>query len=179
MLNGKDRFIIYDKILNNILYELEGYSFSLSQNSLLLIKNKKSLNKDKILVCACKKYSSYQKNEILLLTITETGDKQSSYDEFYETGNFEPYWFSQILLINNSYDKKVSKVYYTNYVFVGGFNKEKGIGVIKLHKIHFEKQTYNISVNLIQDIILDKEKNFEGFNGAITSIVQTNDTGNF
>ena len=53
--------------------------------------------------------------------------------------------------------------------------------MIKLCKICYEKyeKPYNISINFIQDIILNKEKSFEGFNGAITSIVQTNDTGNF
>ena len=178
MFNGKDRLIIYDTILNNILYELEGYSFSLSQNSLLLIKNNKSLNKDKIFICACKKYSSYQKNGILLVIITGNEDKKSFYDEFYETGNFEPYCFSQIILVNKSYDKNASKIYYTNYFFVGGFDKEMGIGMIKLYKIHLEKPTYNTTMTFIQDLIIDKEKNFGGFNGAITSIIQTNDTGN-
>ena len=179
MLNGKDRLIIFDKISNDILYVLEGYSFSLSPNSLFLIKNNKSLNEDKALICACKKYTSYQKNGILLVFMTETEDKQNFFDKFYETGYFEPYCFSQILLVNKSYEKNVSKIYDTHYFFVGGFDQEKGIGVIKLYKINFEKQIYYTNIIFIQDIILDKEKNFEGFNGAITSIVQAKDTGNF
>ena len=179
MPNEKDRLIIYDNISNDILYELEGHSFSLSKNSLLLIKNNKSLNKDKILICACKKYSSYQKNGILLVNITGNEDKQKIFDEFYETDNFEPYCFSQILLVNKSNEKKLNKFYDTNYFFVGGFDQEKGVGAIKLYKIIFEDQSHNTNINYIQDIILEKENNFEGFNGAITSIIQTNDTGNF
>ena len=180
MPNGKDRLIIYNIISNEIVYELEGYSFSLSQNSLLLIKIENSLNKDKILICACKKYSSYQKNGILLVN-TIIDDNQDIFDGFYETYNFEPYCLSQILLVNKSYEnnKKSSKIYDTNYFFVGGFDQEKGIGAIKLYKINFEYQVYNTTISFIQDIIFDEDKNFEGFDGPITSIIQTNDTGNF
>ena len=180
MPNGKDRLIIYNIISNDIVYELEGYSFSLSQNSLLLIKIENSLNKDKILICACKKYSSYQKNGILLVN-TIIDDNQDIFDGFYETYNFEPYCLSQILLVNKSYEnnKKSSKIYDTNYFFVGGFDQEKGIGAIKLYKINFEYQVYNTTISFIQDIIFDEDKNFEGFDGPITSIIQTNDTGNF
>ena len=180
MPNGKDRLIIYNIISNDIVYELEGYSFSLSQNSLLLIKIENSLNKDKILICACKKYSSYQKNGILLVN-TIIDDNQDIFDGFYETYNFEPYCLSQILLVNKSYEnnKKSRKIYDTNYFFVGGFDQEKGIGAIKLYKINFEYQVYNTTISFIQDIIFDEDKNFEGFDGPITSIIQTNDTGNF
>ena len=178
MVNGKDRLIIYDNISNDIVYEIEGFSFSLAQNSLLIIKNKKLLNKDKLLICACKKYSSYQQNGILLGNII-IEDKQDIYYEFYETGDFEPYCFSQILLLDKSYENNFGKLYDTNYFFVGGFDQEKGIGAIKLYKINFEKSTYNTTITFIQDILIDKEKNFKGFNGAITSIVQSNDTGNF
>ena len=180
MPNGKDRLIIYNIISNEIVYELEGYSFSLSQNSLLLIKIENSLNKDKILICACKKYSSYQKNGILLVN-TIIDDNQDIFDGFYETYNFEPYCLSQILLVNKSYEnnKKSRKIYDTNYFFVGGFDQEKGIGAIKLYKINFEYQVYNTTISFIQDIIFDEDKNFEGFDGPITSIIQTNDTGNF
>ena len=127
--NGKDKLIIYDKISNDILFELEGYSFSLSKNSLLLIKNNKSLSKEKAVICACKKYSSYQKNGILLINI-RIEDKQDFYDKFYETSNFEPYCFSQILLVNKTYKNSLSNIYDTNYFFVGGFDLEKRIGTI-------------------------------------------------
>ena len=175
MPNGKDRLIIYNFISGEIDYEIEGYSFSLSQNSLLLIKIKDSLSEDKILICACKKYSSYQKNGILLVN-TRIKDNQDIFDAFYETYYFEPYCFSQILLINNSTEnkKKSGEIYDTNYFFVGGFDQERGIGAIKLYKINFEYQAYNTTIRYIQDI------NFERFfNGAITSIVQARNTGNF
>ena len=107
--NGKDSLIIYDNISNKIVYEIKGYSFSLSKNCLLLIKNNKSLNSDKILICACKKYSSNQRNGILLINITGIEDNPDIFNGFYETGNFEPYCFSQILLINNSYKKNQMK----------------------------------------------------------------------
>ena len=180
MPNGKNSLIIYDKILNKIVYELKDYSFSLSQNSLLLIKNNKSLNEDIILVCACKKYSRNQKNGILLVNINFE-DKENGVNKFYGTDNFEPYCFSQIFLVKQSYrNKKNSNIIYdTNYLFVGGFNQEKGIGEIYLYKINFENPANDITIDNIQNIILDDENNFEGFNGAITSIIQTEDTGNF
>ena len=177
MPNGKDRLIIYDFTSNKIVYELEGYSFSLSKNSLILIKINYSIKNDKILICACKKYSSYQKNGILLVN-TKIEDNQDIFDAFYETNNFEPYCFSQILLVNNNHGnrKKKSQIYDTNYFFIGGFDQEKRIGSIRLYKINFEYQAYNTTINYIQDIYFD----FEGFfNGAITSIVQTKETGNF
>ena len=64
-------------------------------------------------------------------------------------------------------------------IFLQVFDLEKGNGAIKLYKINFKNQTYNITIDLIQDIILEKEKNFENFNGAITSIIQANNTGDF
>ena len=179
MPNGKDRLIIYDKISNDILYELEGYSFSLSPNSLLLIKNNKNLNKDKFLICACKQYSSYQKNGILLINATGIENKQDIFNGFCETGNFEPYCLSQILLVNKSNEKNSGKIYDTNYFFVGGFDQERGTGAIKLYKINFENEAYKTTINFIQDIFLDEDKNIQSFNGAITSIIQDNDTGNF
>ena len=48
--NGKDRLIIYDKISNNILYELEGLFFfiiSKIQTKILWIVKNKNKNKDK------------------------------------------------------------------------------------------------------------------------------------
>lgn len=179
MPNGKDRLIIYDIISNKIVYELEGYSFSLSQNSLLSIKISNSFDKEKILICACKKYSTYQKNGILLVN-TKIEDNQDIFDGFYETYNFEPYCFSKILLVNKSYEnKKSGRIYDTNYFFVGGFDQEKGIGAIKLYKINYEHPVYNTTISFIQDINLDSDNNFKGFNGSVTSIVQTHDTGNF
>ena len=178
MPNGKDHLIFYDKISNKIIFVLEGYSFSLSKNSLILINNKKPSNNDKILICACKKYLRNQRNGILLVNISI---EEKFNDEFYDTGNFEPFCFSQICIVNKSYEDKKNtyKIYDTNYLFVGGFNQEKGIGEIYLYKINYESPANNITINAIQEIILDKDNNFEGFNGAITSIIQTDDTGNF
>ena len=178
MPNGKDRIIFYNVKYNEIIYELEGYSFCMSKNSLLLMNNYKTFN-DKILICACKKYTSYQKNGILLIYIN---DDFSDFDEnFYETGYFEPSCLSNISLVNNFYiNKKLDKIIDTDYFFIGGFDPIKGEGVIKLYKIIVNYDPSKIKIEFCQDIIFeDEEKKFYGFNGAITSMVQSKATGQF
>ena len=135
---------------------------------------------NKIFICACKKYLRNQQNGILLVNIS-IEDKAKFIDEFHETGNLEPFCFSQILIVNESNEdkKNSSKKIDINYLFVGGFNQEKGIGEIYLYKINYESPTNNITINVIQEIILDKNNSFERFNGEITSIIETDDTGNF
>ena len=177
MTNGKDRIIFYDFKSNDIIYELEGYSFCLSKNSLLLMNNSKTFD-DKILICACKKYSSYQKNGILLIYITY-GSKD--FDESFYDADFEPFCLSHISLINESNEnKQLDKIKDTNYFFVGGFDPVKGKGVIKLYKIILNYDSSKIKIEFCIDVIFgDEDKKFYGFNGAITSIVQSHDTGKF
>ena len=175
--NGKNRLIIYEIKTNEINYELEGYSFSLSQNSLYLIENN-NVNKDKILICACKKYdynqNYFNNNGILLLNINYIYD-----DIFYNTENFEAYCFCQIKLVCNEDEHK--KEYKTNYFLVGGFDKIKMLGAIKLYKIKYEDKGKDTRIEFIQDLIFENNKNkdFYGFNGAVTCIIQTKDKGNF
>ena len=181
MPNGKDRLVFYNIYSNAIEYELEGYSFSLCPNSLLLMDNYKSSNNGKTLICACKKYTGYQNNGILLINFNFYFN-QDVFDLFYNTYNFEPYCFSPISLVHNYKDKKniTKKVYDTCYFLVGGFDEEKNQGVIKLYKILFEHKIYNTKIQFIQDIILEnEEKKFYGFKGAVTCINQSMDKGCF
>ena len=180
--NGKNRLIIYEMNKNEIKYELEGYSFSLSQNSLLLIENNNNVNNNKILICACKKYdyhkNYFNKNGLLLLNINYNYHQYIN-DIFYDTGDYEPFCFCPIKLVYNNGVHK--KEYKTNYFFVGGFDKAKRLGIIKLYKIIFEYKKEDTRIEFIQDLILGNNKNedYYRFNGAVTCIVQTKEKGNF
>ena len=160
--NGADKLIIYNLESEEIIYEIGGKSFSICMNSLLFTK-------EKLLVCACKKYLSYQRNEILLINIKDEDIENS--DEFnLDTNDFSPNCFCNINYIynNNSYQ--------TNYIFVGGYNTNKREGEIQLYKIKYNNDKYILE--FMQSLIFDNESNnFSGFNGAITCITQSEITG--
>ena len=64
-------------------------------------------------------------------------------------------------------------------MFIGGFDLDKGEGVIKLYKIKFEYNS-NAKIEYIQDIIMQNEiNNFYGFKGAVIYIFQSKNDGNF
>ena len=172
---GRNRIVIYDLSINGIFYDLEGYSFSLSLNSLLLLDNYEAYKNEKILLCACKKYTSYNNNGILLISI-KIEDNEDIYTNFYETERFEPYCFCRILLINNSKENRENskKEYNTDYFFIGGYDLENDKGVIKLYKIIFNSNKTRIE--FIQDIIFSNEDRFKG---PVTCITQSRKDGNF
>jgi FkbM family methyltransferase len=183
MPNGKDSLIFFDLFFGK-LYELEGYSFSINKNSLLLVKNNKTID-DKILICACTKYMESQENGLLFVN-TKINDSKELYDSFIKTGNFQPYCLAQIYLVDtsiikdNDQNEKERKKYSTDYFFVGGFDQERAKGAIKLYKIYFDYNPAKITIKFVHDIILENEKEeFYGFNGAVTSIVQSYETGEF
>ena len=167
--DGKDKLIIYDKLKRENVSELEGYSFNISKNSLYLMKNREY----KIVVCACKKNTKYQKNGILLVN-THIEDNQEIFECFYDTYSFEPYCFCELKYIYKK-EKEIKK-FETFYFLVGGFNTIKGIGVLKLYKIIYEYKAYNTKIEYIDDISFEHD-NFLGFEGPITSLVQSRKTG--
>ena len=83
---------------------------------------------------------------------------------FFETGNFEAYTFCPLSIYDNIK---------TDYFLVGGFNKIKEKGEIKLYK--YEKNINDIK--FVSDFVIDKDKNnnFKGFNGIIKCMIQTKD----
>ena len=162
-LNVKKRKLLPD--------EIKGYSFIISQNGLeIMPKNDKE--KNKILLCACKKYTKYQENGILLVN-PNLGDNKQLDKPFYNTGDIEIHCFCPILIINN---ENINKD--TNYFLVGGFDQSKRKGVIQLYKTHYGKKAFNTTIEYIQDIKFKNKKNIEGFNGPINCIKQSKTTGN-
>ena len=166
---GKDKLIIYDKRKREIVYELEGYPYNISKNSLFLMKNRDY----KIVLCACKGNTKYQKNGILLVNC-HIEDNQEIFDCFYDTSSFEPYSFCELKYIYKT--ERETKKFETNYFLVGGFNTIKGTSSIKLYKIIFDYKAYNTKIEYIDDIVFEHD-NFLEFEGPITSIIQSKKTG--
>ena len=76
------------------IQEINNFSFITSINCLYLMNiNKDLFLHEKVLLCACQKYSSHQKNGILLVELPLKDDKEMYY-EFYET-DFEVHCFCQ------------------------------------------------------------------------------------
>lgn len=166
---GKEKLIIYDKRKKEIVYELEGYSLNISKNSLFVMKSRDY----KIIICACKKNSKYQRNGILLVN-SHIEDNQEIFDFFYDTYSFEPYSFCELNYIYKG--EKEINIIDTNYFIVGGFDTMKGVGMIKLYKIIFEYKAYNTKIEYMDDIIFE-HANFLEFEGPIISMIQSRKTG--
>ena len=166
---GKDNLILYDKCKKENVYELEGYSYNISKNSFLLMKNRIY----QTILCACKNNTKYQKNGILLLN-SPNKNSQDTFNTFYDTSLFELYSFCDLKYIYKT--EKEIKTFETNYFLVGGFDIFKGVGSIKLYKIIHEYKDYNTKIECIEDIIF-KNDNFFEFEGPITSLIQSKETG--
>ena len=146
------------------------------------MSNGKNVKKTKtILLCACKKYLEKQNNGILLISLEN--NSQKSYN-FYDTGKFEVYCFCQIsneyiINYNSYYNNEIEKKNNINYILVGGFNKYKGEGLIKLYKLEYNEVIEKIKIEYQQDIIFKKitrkisQKAFIGFKNPISCIIQS------
>ena len=190
LTKGDDRLIFYNTKSKNISNEIEGYSFIFSPNGIALmpreeIKNKNKIN-NRILLCACKKYKQNQKNGILLVN-PQLGDNRQVDDPFVDTGNFEVHCFCPILIVKNKNKnytiideeyKKNIKIIDTDYFLVGGFDKDKMEGKIKMYKVNFQEKAYNTKIEFIQDIDFDEDEYMGEFDGPINCILQSKITGN-
>ena len=188
---GKSQLLLYNfrskKDIPNFLESDEEYSFVFSPLGQALMNHKINDQKEeignRILLYVCKKYIKSQKNGILLLYnmrhIPEDKDKKlerikvDSY--FHNTGIFEPYCICPLIIVNskkileNSVDTKE-----TDYFLVGGFEKRRKQGMIKLYRIIYGEKCL---IEYIQDIKIFG-KDFKGFNGPISCITQSKKDGN-
>ena len=173
--NGEDKIIFFNIYNKKLIYEIKNYSFILSTNGLNLIKGEEIENNNNILLCACKKYIKGQNNGILLINI----DKDNIFHIFYDTSNFEVFCFCQIAIIKKlNYFQNNYKYIYTKYFLVGGFNKDKKKGIIKLYKIIYNENIKNTTIEYIQDIEPKKNQKFKGFQYPISCIAQSQYNGN-
>jgi hypothetical protein len=187
---GKDESFFYNFIKHqkiNITFK-EEYSFIYFRNGLTVIPSVKySDYKYKVLLCACKKYLKKQKNGILLINmpINEKTRNELNNDTvtyfFHDTGNFEVYCFCSLLdildltqnnIINKRYDIKD-----TNYLLVGGFEKLKNKGMIKLYRVNYSDNYRDTNIEYIIDLKFDN-KDFNGFKGPVSSITQSHKDSN-
>ena len=175
--------------------ENENYSFIASNNGMA------SYNEN-ILLCACKKYTKKDKNGILLLIIKEDKNKDKNEVDnknnndknnelkvekiFYHTEDFEVYCFCNIIEkktdgIQDDVNVRTEPFVKTDFFFVGGFDKNLREGKIKLFKYEKSYKNEIIGIKFLQDVEIEekketengiKPKKFEGFGGAINSIVQ-------
>ena len=180
---GENIMILYNYTMKKSTTIVEGYSFYPSYNNVCEISQLFQIEKKLILAACQKKENDGQyKNGILAVNLKINGKIRFSTD-FYPTNNFEPYCFCQILKVenNNSIYEDISNVNNiiikeTEYVLIGGFDRDKRQGCIKLYKIGINDE--HLIIKYIQDIYIEQGKNFKGFNGQISSIVQSRTTGN-
>ena len=181
---GNDKIYFYNNKNKSQMKEIinENYSFTYSINGLKVIPVNKELIKEnkyikeesKILLCGCKKYIKGQKNGILLINIEE--DNIINY-HFYDTTNYEVYCFCPLIsivkmnILNND-----NEILDTNYFLVGGFDKDRKKGIIRLYKIIYGKKFCDNKIEYIEDIII-KDETFKGFKGPINSMIQSKKNG--
>ena len=183
--NGQDKLIFVNFNSKKISNEIKGYSFIYSSNGLNLFSSDKGGVKFNILFCACKKYYSEQKNGILIVDL-QLENNQEIEHSFHDTDNFEVFCFCQIFnfknknLDENRGEIKTKEAEYekTDFFLVGGFDEEKGEGVIKLYKILYGNKPYFTKIEYIQDIEIEINEKFGGFESAITCILQSTINGN-
>jgi hypothetical protein len=182
-VNGEDALIFFDsrKIKidirkHRIVHKIENYSFNFNTNGLALMYCDYK-NKNRILLCACKKYFSDQRNGILLVK-PQLIDNHDVHEPFYDTGDFEVYCFCPIF--DFDYENKIyPKPKNSEFFFVGGFDNNKGEGLIKLYKLIYNERVCNVKIEYLQDIIIKKDINegFVGFGGAVTCLIQSQYSG--
>ena len=151
----------------------------------------------KILLCACKKDLKGQKNGILLLNLNEneTGNNNIKYSYiFFDTKNFGVYCFCPLLYFPKKNILTKDEIKDTDYFLVGGFDIDRGKGMIKLYKVNYSKDYCKTTIEFIQDIIINsnnvnlkknnlnkknenKNNEFKGFTEAISCIIQSSKDG--
>lgn len=176
-----NKIIFYNVLLKKIIKEIKfDYSINLAQNSLGLMEYTKKNKSHKLLLCACKKYKKNQKNMILIVNYDfSTGEKIKI--NFENTGSFEVYCFCQLsnyeknIHLDNKYIKK------TNYFLVGGFDINKGKGIIKLYRLilMYKNQNKKVKISYLEDVILSDGRGCTSKNirAPISCINQSNDDG--
>ena len=178
---GKSQLLLYNfrrkKDIPNFLESDEEYSFLFSPLGQALITHKFNDIEERgdignrILLFAYKKYIKNQKNGILLVyNMNNIFERKKVDSYFYNTNNFEPYCICPLLINESKYILEDSvKIKESGYFLVGGFDKRRKQGMIKLYKIIYNEK---LSIEYIQDIRFF-DKDFKGFKGPISCIIQS------
>ena len=116
-------------------------------------------NNYKILLCACRSYTSNEANGILIIKV-ETNEFKTRTQTLIDTEDFEVSCFCTI------YQRKDYA-----YILVGGFESDIRRGMIKLYKLTFNEFYENANIEYIQDAIEDFDSfSDEDFDGRINNI---------
>ena len=181
--NGEDLLYIYDTEIKRCIKNID-YSFVVGVNGLNLMdileevdENDKNDNKDQkentLLLCACKKYNDSQKNGIIIIDTNSIEENNNLYYIIYETDDFEVSCFCPLKI------KKDNSMQITNYFLAGGLDGEKKQGIIKLYKVQYneKEKTDKIKIEFLQDIEIETNEKFEGFNSNIECMIQRQSDG--
>ena len=177
--NGEDNLIFVDIENKAIKKKISGYSYVYSPNGLSII----NINQKKIILCSCKKYYNGQYNGILAIDYSDENCENIK-EIFFPTDNYEVYCTCQISIndnndIENNYtDSGEKEIKNTKYFLSGGFDQEKREGVIKLFRINYDNEDNLSNIEYLQDIEFEYNKEFQGFDKIITSIIQSSKQGN-
>ena len=164
---GHDKIIFYNNKPKRVFNSIEGYSFNKSQNNSVLIN-------ENILLCACTKYVSDQKNGILLIKIKDNDEKMPVV--FEPTGNFEVYCFCPIVKTTNIIFDDNKKVHNTKYILVGGYDNTKKEGLIKLYELLYKDDLKKIKIVYNRDIEINNKN--EKIEKPISCMIQYKKTSN-
>jgi len=180
---GKDLLLIYDANNHEFIEFIDNldYSFVVGVNGLSLMNifeevnekdetDNKNQKENKILLCACKKYTRLQKNGIIIIDTNSIGEEKKLYYETFDTNNFEVSCFCPLKI------KKDKEMKITNYFLAGGLDEGKKQGMIKLYKVEKDKSD-KINIKYLQDIEIEINKNFKGFNSNIECMMQSQSDG--
>ena len=181
--NGEDTLYIYDTNIKRFIKNID-HSFVLGVNGLNLMNileepdekdkyDNKNQKENTILLCACKKYTDSQKNGIIIIDTNSIGEKKKLHYIFHYTDDFEVSCFCPLKIkINN-------KMKITNYFLAGGLDEEKKQGMIKLYKVQYNEKEKNDKINIefLQDIVIERNEKFTGFNSNIECMMQCQSDG--
>lgn len=162
LTNGEDSLTIFDIHKKRIINKIDGYSFNINPYRLILISENE---KNKILIGACTKYSSQQKNGFLIVKINLENEEKIEIKKHFEEIELFNVSCICILNLNNKNNEEEENKNGQRFLFVGGVSEEYNKGMIKLYKLDLRE--YEIKIEFLQDMELD-----EDFEGAISYIYQ-------
>ena len=158
--------------MKRLIKSLE-FSFLIGVNGLNLMdiieEEDKNQKENKLLLCACKKYNDSQKNQIIIIDTNNIKEEEELYYIPYDTFDFEVSCFCPLKI------QKDNKIH-TNYFLAGGLDKEKKQGMIKLYRVQ-SKEENKIEIEFLQDIVLETNDKFTGFNSNIECMIQRQSDG--
>jgi len=174
---GEDLLFIYDANTKELIKRINNYSFIVGVNGLSLMdiseEDDENQKENQILLCACKKYTNSQKNGILIIDTNNIKEKEELYYTFCDTYDFEVSCICPLKIL------KDNKMQATNYFLAGGLDEERRQGIIKLYKIQYNEKDKKdkIKIEELQDIVIENNDSFTGFNSNIECMIQCQSDG--